>query len=120
MIPSLTKTWDDADIAQAIHHVAREGWTGGAASLLARITGWSVEDAALELEQEDPTERVSSFLSLLAVHCHPDAPLMRVTPKLIAELTGWHHVRVERALEEAVSRGRRALLRMVPAEGRPA
>lgn len=120
MIPPLDRAWDDADIAQAIHHVAREGWSGGAASLLARVTGWSEEDAALELEQEDPTERVCAFLSLLAVHCHPDAPLMRVTPKLIAELTGWHHVRVERALVEAVSRGRRALFRMVPAEGRPA
>lgn len=120
MMPPLTRPWDDADVVQAIHHVAREGFHHCSAYLLTRITGWTYDEAYHELEQEDPTERVGAFLSLLAVHCHPDAPLMRVTPKLISELTGWSHMRVERALEQAVSRGRRALLRMVPAEGRPA
>lgn len=118
MIPPLTRPWDDADVVQAIHGVAREGWRLYASVLLSRITGWTVEEAALEIEQEDPTERVCAFLSLLAVHCHPDAQLVRVTPKLIAELTGWPHGRVERALVEAVSRGRRALLKAVPANGR--
>lgn len=106
MIPPLTGTWDDADIIQAIHSTAHNGWPGTPESLLARVAGWPQEEAALELAQEDPTERVHLFEVLLTLHTSPMMRGLFVTPKLLAELTGWTHARVERALEETVRRSR--------------